>query len=194
MSKAIGDRAAIEFAVGFYDALGAGRSIEFAHKSGCSLIRLAGITEHLTPKLLIKPEANGNVVMREQTLAGTEWHQEVADRVETPQEFLDISLQAEILKLENIRRQSEYNFELSLARAGLEAYLKAMYGKPINVNKASFKSILNKFPGIKEVEAKAIVNNKPDGGYQSFEELVELNRSNCPNVAWDIIEYLAIFE
>jgi hypothetical protein len=37
MSQAIGDKAAIEFAVGFYDALGAGRSIEFAYKLGCHL-------------------------------------------------------------------------------------------------------------------------------------------------------------
>ncbi len=55
MSKAIKDRAAIEFAVGFYDALGAGRSIEFAHKLGCSAIRMAGIAEeHLKPILLEK--------------------------------------------------------------------------------------------------------------------------------------------
>jgi len=41
MNKAIGDRAATEFAVGFYDALGAGRSIEFAYKLGCAAIRVA---------------------------------------------------------------------------------------------------------------------------------------------------------
>ncbi|MDZ7959411.1 MAG: CHAT domain-containing protein [Aulosira sp. DedQUE10] len=51
MNKAIGDRAAIEFAVGFYDALGAGESVEFAYKFGCSSIRMAGIAEHLTPIL-----------------------------------------------------------------------------------------------------------------------------------------------
>ncbi|KYC39210.1 hypothetical protein WA1_31170 [Scytonema hofmannii PCC 7110] len=55
MSKAIGDRAAIEFAVGFYDALGAGRPVEFAHKFGCAAIRLAGIPEQLTPTLKKKP-------------------------------------------------------------------------------------------------------------------------------------------
>ncbi|MBD3884391.1 CHAT domain-containing protein [Phormidium tenue FACHB-886] len=51
MSRAIGDRAAIEFAVGFYDALGAGRSIEFAYDLACSAIQMAGIPEHLTPVL-----------------------------------------------------------------------------------------------------------------------------------------------
>jgi CHAT domain len=51
MKKAIGDRAALEFAVGFYDAIGAGRSIEFAYKLGCSAIRMAGMPENLTPAL-----------------------------------------------------------------------------------------------------------------------------------------------
>ncbi|MBD2130089.1 CHAT domain-containing protein [Microcoleus sp. FACHB-1] len=51
MNKAIGDKAAIEFAVGFYDALGAGESVEFAYQLGCNAIRLVGIGEHLTPKL-----------------------------------------------------------------------------------------------------------------------------------------------
>jgi CHAT domain-containing protein len=55
MNKAIGDKAAIEFAVGFYDALGAGESVEFAYKLGCTNIRMAGIAEHLTPVLKKKP-------------------------------------------------------------------------------------------------------------------------------------------
>ena len=54
MSQAIGDQAAIEFAVGFYDALGAGSTIEVAYDVGCSAIGLAGIEEHLTPVLLKK--------------------------------------------------------------------------------------------------------------------------------------------
>ncbi|MEH2247344.1 CHAT domain-containing protein [Nostoc sp.] len=54
MNKAIGDVAAIEFAVGFYDALGAGESVEFAYKLGCVNIRMAGIAEYLTPVLMPK--------------------------------------------------------------------------------------------------------------------------------------------
>jgi len=54
MDQAIGDRAAIEFAVGFYAAIGAGESYEFAFKVGCNAIRLAGIKEYATPKLLKK--------------------------------------------------------------------------------------------------------------------------------------------
>jgi hypothetical protein len=53
-SQAIGDRAAIAFAVGFYDALGADRGVDFAYKFACNSIQMEGIPEHLTPKLLTK--------------------------------------------------------------------------------------------------------------------------------------------
>jgi hypothetical protein len=61
MKKAIGDQAAIEFAAAFYDALGAGRPVEFAHKFGCAAIRLAGIPEQLTPILKKKPNIGETV-------------------------------------------------------------------------------------------------------------------------------------
>jgi hypothetical protein len=51
MSKAIGDQAAIKFATGFYDAIGAGKSVETAYKFGCNAIQLENIPEHLTPRL-----------------------------------------------------------------------------------------------------------------------------------------------
>lgn len=56
MTQAIADQAAIEFAVGFYDALGAGRSVEFAYKLGCSAIDLVGVDDQCTPVLLTRPE------------------------------------------------------------------------------------------------------------------------------------------
>ncbi len=62
MNKAIGDTAAISFAVGFYDALGAGRDVEFAFKLGCAAIWLEGSAEHLTPVLIRKPIAAGDEV------------------------------------------------------------------------------------------------------------------------------------
>lgn len=54
MSEAIEDRAAIEFSVGFYTALGAGESIDFAYHLGCNAIHLEGISEHLMPVLYKK--------------------------------------------------------------------------------------------------------------------------------------------
>jgi hypothetical protein len=51
MNNAIGDKAAIEFAVSFYDALGAGRDVPFAYELAKNAIQLSGIPEHLTPVL-----------------------------------------------------------------------------------------------------------------------------------------------
>jgi TIR domain/CHAT domain len=56
MRKEIGDEAAIEFAVGFYDALAAGRSIEDAFKFGQNAIELEGIPETLTPRIHVRPK------------------------------------------------------------------------------------------------------------------------------------------
>lgn len=57
MNEAIGDRAAIAFSIGFYQALGAGRTIDDAYKLGCVQIRLQNIPEHLTPVLIKKRQA-----------------------------------------------------------------------------------------------------------------------------------------
>lgn len=62
MRKGIGDRAAIEFAVGFYDALGSGRPVEFAYKFGCAAIRLSGVSEQLTSILKKKPNIDEKVI------------------------------------------------------------------------------------------------------------------------------------
>ena len=57
MGQAIGDRAAIQFAAGFYRALGAGRSYEDAYGFGCNAIALENIPEEQTPVLRKKPAA-----------------------------------------------------------------------------------------------------------------------------------------
>lgn len=51
VDKAIGDQAAIEFAVAFYDALGAGQSVEFAYQLACNAIQVAGLGGSFTPVL-----------------------------------------------------------------------------------------------------------------------------------------------
>jgi len=63
MNQEIGDKAAIAFAIGFYDALGAGRPIEFAYKLGCSAIRMEGIAENLTP-VLLKQSTTGDAIVQ----------------------------------------------------------------------------------------------------------------------------------
>lgn len=51
MNQPIGDKSAVQFAEGFYDALGAGSDYEEAYKIGCSAISLEGSSEYSTPVL-----------------------------------------------------------------------------------------------------------------------------------------------
>jgi hypothetical protein len=52
MSQAIGDKAAISFAVAFYQALGFGRDVNTAFDSGCLQIDLEGLDEQDVPRLI----------------------------------------------------------------------------------------------------------------------------------------------
>ncbi|MFH7024599.1 MAG: CHAT domain-containing protein [Heteroscytonema crispum UTEX LB 1556] len=54
MNRAIGDKGAIKFSVGFYDALGAGRTYEDCFKIGCAAIDLEGIPESETPIIKLR--------------------------------------------------------------------------------------------------------------------------------------------
>jgi ubiquitin-protein ligase len=58
MNTSIGDASAIAFSIGFYQALGAGRSVDEAYELGCIQIRLQGLTEQLTPVLLRREGAD----------------------------------------------------------------------------------------------------------------------------------------
>ncbi|AUJ69331.1 EamA family transporter [Pseudoalteromonas sp. NC201] len=69
MKKEIGDEAAIEFAVAIYDALGAGKNIEFAFELGCVALQMANIPEHLTPILKKKDgRSAGNSVVKAEVI------------------------------------------------------------------------------------------------------------------------------
>jgi hypothetical protein len=54
MQRAIGDHSAIEFAIGFYDAIAASRTPSEAFRFGCNAIQLAGAEGHLIPSLLLQ--------------------------------------------------------------------------------------------------------------------------------------------
>jgi len=54
MQRKIGDRSAIEFAIGFYDAIAAARTPAEAFRFGCNAIQLAGVEGHSVPSLLLK--------------------------------------------------------------------------------------------------------------------------------------------
>ena len=98
MNQTIGDKAAINFAVGFYDGLGSGKSIDVAYKLGCNAIRMAGIPEHLTP--VLKQADCGFYV--ERPLIEFRCHQALLQRgslirIKAPQEMGKTLLMARIL-------------------------------------------------------------------------------------------------
>jgi len=95
MRREIGDTTAIEFAVAFYDALGAGESIEFAYRLACNAIQWTSMPEHLTPVLKVK--AHTTEIRKEQVYVGEQTHQEtllarfrsyLSNRSDTPQKLL----------------------------------------------------------------------------------------------------------
>lgn len=56
MRREISDKAAIAFSIGFYQALGAGKTVEEAFELGRVQIMLQGVPEHLTPVLIRKSQ------------------------------------------------------------------------------------------------------------------------------------------
>ena len=56
MWREIGDKASIMFSVGFYQALGAGRSVNESYDLGCVQIRLQGISGKFVPVLYKRDE------------------------------------------------------------------------------------------------------------------------------------------
>ncbi|PSB45501.1 CHAT domain-containing protein [Cyanosarcina cf. burmensis CCALA 770] len=81
MNQAIGDVAAIEFAIGFYDALYAGRPYEECFEVGRASIDLQGIPEFSTPQLKARrrtPAAQDNFKEREKSEFETKPHQNMS--------------------------------------------------------------------------------------------------------------------
>lgn len=56
MKREISDKAAIAFSIGFYQALGAGKTVKESFELGRVQIMLQGIPEHLTPVLIRKSQ------------------------------------------------------------------------------------------------------------------------------------------
>ncbi|GAB1543888.1 hypothetical protein NUACC21_65640 [Scytonema sp. NUACC21] len=67
MEHDITDKAAINFSIAFYDALGAGRSYQDAFDFGRNNIDLNGIPEFLTPKIKIRNNSKSLFSKKEQT-------------------------------------------------------------------------------------------------------------------------------
>jgi CHAT domain/Effector-associated domain 9 len=108
MSHAVGDRAAILFTAGFYEALGASRSYEDAYKFGCVALATEGIPEDLTP--VLKKSAIAQILSTRnpnpQPNSLTEWQ-----RHRALQEFNHLRQMYELLSEKLSRLQSSLTLE-----------------------------------------------------------------------------------
>jgi CHAT domain len=75
MNQPIGDVAAIEFATGFYDALGALESYDYAFRMGCTAIQLKGSQENLTPVIKSRPSSSSVSVKKSDVISEKESQQ-----------------------------------------------------------------------------------------------------------------------
>jgi hypothetical protein len=90
MERAIGDRVAIAFAVGFYTALGGNRPYEDAHELGCTQIKLAGFSPESIPVLRQRIDQSSTVFYLERPCIEKQCYQYITQpgsliRIKAPQ-------------------------------------------------------------------------------------------------------------
>ncbi|MBD2492361.1 SAV_2336 N-terminal domain-related protein [Aulosira sp. FACHB-615] len=95
ISNEISDKAAIKFAVAFYDALGAGKSYEDAYNFGCLAIALENAPEHLIPVLKSRKTILENNCYKEIRKPGS------LIRIKKPPKLNETALLNRILKYAN---------------------------------------------------------------------------------------------
>ena len=112
MSHAVGDRAAILFTAGFYEALGASRSYEDAYKFGCVALATEGISEDLVPVLKknVTVPASPPRNLTPQSNLLTKWQRDQA-----LQEFNHLSQMYELLSEKLSRLQKARTLETDAA-------------------------------------------------------------------------------
>ena len=129
INQAIGDKAAIEFTVGFYDALGAGKSYELAYKFGCNAIELANIPEKLTPQLLTKVTKESFSFYVERPPIEQNCYQAIIEpgallRIKAPAKMGKTLLLEKILEYGNQKNYKTVKFDFQLADPSVLTDLK----------------------------------------------------------------------
>lgn len=124
MKQAIGDQSAIKFATGFYDSVGAGRTIEDAFELGKNAIDLDGIPGKLIP--VITKQAP------KMQLPASELQDKLGDYQQAIQAFKEILPEEDIAKIQNvIDRLQKQTISISVfgvTGSGKSALLNSLLG------------------------------------------------------------------
>lgn len=132
MNDAIGDEAAIAFAVGFYKALAANRSIEEAYEFGCVEIQLQGIPEHLKPVIYKKNIPVQQVISKDKAATNlTPGERRILLELDSLQEQYDL-LSEKLKRLRNdlaVQAGTSVKFQLENEKERTEAEIQQLAQK-----------------------------------------------------------------
>lgn len=126
------------------------------------------------------------VELIENQLFNTHWNfwMQVEGRrvIRSGQPGIDLFQEGEVPALPELK-QAEI---LPLHSAQQSDQVKMQPGEKVNINSATFSLIRKAMPGLGRVGAKKLVDNRPEGGYQSFEQLKEINADLQTN--WEVVQ------
>jgi AAA-like domain/CHAT domain len=110
MNQAIDDHGAIEFSVGFYDGLGAGRSYQDAFKFGCNAINLnrdpeEGIPKEETPVLKYRDQTSPKSLVQDQQTNPVDLELELTEGTMSPESRFYVERPGDGVALATIRQQ-----------------------------------------------------------------------------------------
>jgi GTPase SAR1 family protein len=124
MKQAVGDQAAIKFTTGFYDAIGAGRTIEDAFEFGKNAIGLESLPGELIPVIKKKPP--------KMKLPSSELQANLVDYQQAIQAFKEILTEEDIAKIQKvIDRLEQRTISISafgVTGSGKSALLNSLLG------------------------------------------------------------------
>lgn len=178
MNQPIGDKAAILFAEGFYDALGAGRSYEEAYNYGRSAISAAGISEYEIPVLMNRKRRSIDSLAKQSAPQSQTTPEKSAGAiVEAPtrsfhsQSFGNIMISGSSNPFNNIQSQGNVAFSQTLSQSSnsndLQTVLKALVKLKQDVSAADALSTFAKKDAESKIEMlqEELQKPKPDKGF-----------------------------
>lgn len=194
MHQPIGDKAAILFAEGFYDALGAGKPYEEAYKIGCNAIALEGISEHRIPVLKNRKRRSASLLVEQSASPSKVQQESVIGAIANPpvrppqsQSIGNITISGSNNPFNNIQSGGNVTLNQSMSQADssntdLQAALEALMKLKQEVSTTDALSTFAK----KDTESKInmleeeLQKPKPDKSF--IDEVVEALRRGLEGV------------
>jgi hypothetical protein len=187
-------QAAVQFAIGFYDALGAGRSYEEAYNYGRSAISAAGISEYEIPVLKYRKRRNANSPAEQSAHRSPSAQESGAGAIAEPpvrppqsQSLGSITISGSNNPFSNIQSGGNVTLSQSMSQAGssntdLQAALEALMKLKQEISTTDALSTFAK----KDTESKInmlqeeLQKPKPDKSF--IDEVVEVLRKGLEGV------------